>query len=151
MFDPVNRSHLPAQWTFSLNRKLMPHFLATLILVVLAGAMPRVGASVVQAPDPNGCYVFVYEQPEFSGARYVLNGPRRFRTLNSTLGAGEPGWNNRIRSLRVGEAAGLTVFTETSFGGRSMRFLSGAAHPQLEPAFAGHIQSAVLECSGDRR
>ena len=129
----------------------MPHFLAALILIVLAGSTPRVTSSVVQAPDPNGCHVFVYENAEFSGARYVLNGPRRFRTLNPTLGGGEPSWNNRIRSLRVGEAAALTVFTKTSFGGRSMRFLSSTAHPQLEPAFAGHIQSAVLECSGVRR
>ena len=32
-----------------------------------------------------------------------------------------------------------------------MRFLAGTAHPQLTPAFAGHIQSAVLECRGVRR
>jgi hypothetical protein len=129
----------------------MPHLFAMLMLLVLAGSTARVSSSVMQAPNPDGCHVFVYEQAEFSGARYVLNGPRRFRTLNSTLGAGEPDWNNRIRSLRVGEAATLTLFTETSFSGRSMRFRSSTVHPQLEPAFAGHIQSAVLECSGVRR
>jgi hypothetical protein len=45
----------------------------------------------------------------------------------------------------------LTVFTETSFGGRSMRFPSGTAHSQLAPAFDGRIKSLELECSGTAR
>jgi hypothetical protein len=125
--------------------------LAILILALLPRSAPGGSAPVSQAPNPNGCFVYVYDSAEFSGARYVFNGPARFRTLNRTLSTGEIGWDNRIRSLRVGESAVFTVFTDTAFSGRSMRFTSGTAHPQLAPAFAGHIQSAVLECSGVAR
>ena len=61
----------------ALDREPMRHLLAMLTLVVLAGSRARVTSSVVQAPNPDGCYAFVYESAEFSGARYVLNGPRR--------------------------------------------------------------------------
>jgi hypothetical protein len=125
--------------------------LAILILALLTPSTPGRSAPLSQAPNPNGCFVYVYDSVEFSGARYVFNGPARFRTLNRTLSTGELGWDNRIRSLRVGEAATFTVFTETSFSGRSTRFTPGTAHPQLLPAFAGHIQSAVVECGGVTR
>jgi hypothetical protein len=120
---------------------------AILAATVLAASTSADPASISQAPNPNGCFVYVYENPEFAGARYVFNGPARFRTLNRTLSTGELGWDNRIRSLRVGEAATFTVFTDTSFAGRSTRFTAGSAHRQLAPAFAGHIQSAVVECT----
>jgi hypothetical protein len=129
----------------------MPRLLAAFILALAGANAPTAGRAAFQAPNPNGCYVYVYETAEFAGARYVLNGPARIRTLKRTLSAGELGWDNRIRSLRVGEAANITVYTETSFGGRSTSFSSGTAHPQLDPAFAGHIQSAVVECSGTAR
>lgn len=128
----------------------MPRPVALLIVILLAGA-PPVTSAVVQAPNPNGCYAYVYEHAEFGGARYILNGPARFRTLKRTLSAGELGWDNRIRSIRVGETAALTVFTESSFGGRSMSFVAGTVHPHLETGFAGHIQSAVLECTRPAR
>jgi hypothetical protein len=121
-----------------------------LVAVVLLHT-PTLTLTVVQAPNPNGCYVYVYENAEFGGARYVLNGPARFRTLKRTLSEGELGWDNRIRSLRVGDTANLTVYTETSFAGRSQRFPAGTADRHLEPAFAGHIQSAILECGGTTR
>jgi hypothetical protein len=31
-------------------------------------------------PDPGGCYVVVYEQAGFTGAREYINGPRRYAT-----------------------------------------------------------------------
>jgi hypothetical protein len=125
--------------------------LAVLIVVLLAGYTPELASSVVQAPNPSGCFVYVYDKPDFMGEKYVFNGPARFRTLNRTLSANGPGWDNRIRSLRLGETAVLTIFNEPSFAGRSTRFTAGSAHSQLETAFAGHIQSAVLECSGATR
>jgi hypothetical protein len=129
----------------------MPGPLGILMLVLLVGCVPLRASAIFQAPNPNGCYVYVYENAEFSGAKYVFNGPARFRTLSRTLSMGELGWDNRIRSLRLGEAAVLTVFTKTSYEGRSMRFTPGTAHAHLEPALAGHIQSAILECSAASR
>jgi hypothetical protein len=32
-------------------------------------------------PDPGGCYVLVYDQPEFMGAREFINGPAKYSTL----------------------------------------------------------------------
>jgi hypothetical protein len=50
--------------------------------VVTSCARPpmRVG---LPAPNPNGCYVMMYERPEFQGVGDVLNGPGRWATLEA--------------------------------------------------------------------
>jgi len=129
----------------------MSRAVTILIAVLLGGSASEVTSSPGQAPNPSGCFVYVYEKADYLGEKTVLNGPARFRTLNRSLSASGPGWDNRIRSVKLGETAILTVFNEPSFGGRSARFASGSVHSQLDPALAGHIQSAVLECSGPAR
>jgi hypothetical protein len=95
----IRRSTLtPYPRRVTLNRKSMSHTATILILVVLAGCAPRVTSSAVQAPNPNGCYVFVYENPDFSGARSVFNGPRRFRTFTPPTRRGLPSAHEAVWS-----------------------------------------------------
>jgi hypothetical protein len=118
--------------------------LAILTLTAVAGAgcartELRVGRP---APNPNGCYVMVYDQPGFRGVGDLWNGPGRWATLDGLRQTNQEGWRNRIRSLRVGSAATVTVYTDANFKGESRQF----AHPHLDPTFSGRIESVQLAC-----
>jgi Peptidase inhibitor family I36 len=102
----------------------------------------------LRAPDPTGCYVIVYERANFSGAGDVLNGPARWPTLERIASTNEKNWRNRIRSLRVGSVATVSVYVDQDFKGASRRFLPKTEHPQLEQAFRGRIESLELACQG---
>ena len=153
--EPVLCSSRPrvvlANVSFPVFCQPMPLRRLLLMVVALVSCAPTVTRSVVLAPNPNGCYVIVYDQAGFSGARQVVNGPARLSTLKLTSTGVDSDWSNRIRSLRVGEAATLTIYTDPSFAGRSMRLPARTTQDQFESAFSGHVQSAVLECGGAER
>ena len=92
--------------------------LAVVALVVLAGCArePRRVGLGVPAPNPNGCYVFLYDRPDWQGAGVVLNGPARWPKLEGLL-ANQENWRNRIRSVDIGPAATVTVYTDAAFQG----------------------------------
>ena len=100
----------------------------------------------LRAPDPNGCYVIVYERPLFAGAGDVLNGPARLSTLERLPNTNQANWQRRIRSLRVGARATVRAFAETSFKGHSQRFDPGTPHPQLQQTLSAHIESLEVAC-----
>jgi hypothetical protein len=102
----------------------------------------------LRAPSPSGCYVIVYERPNFEGAGDVLKGPARFPSLEHLSQTNNENWRNRIRSLRLGAAATLTAYTDRGFEGEARRFPSRTEQPRLEPAFAGRIQSLEVTCDG---
>ena len=83
----------------------------------------------------------VAEEAEFRGKGYVFNWPGRWSRQTD-----EDGWQNRIRSIRAGTTATMTAYTGADFKGRSIRFLPGTAHPRLESAFSGHIESLEITC-----
>ena len=87
--------------------------LVALSLIVVAGcaSTPLQEGLGLPAPNPNGCYVFVYDRPEWQGGRVVLNGPGKWSNLERLL-LNEENWRNRIRSLDVGPAATVTVYTD---------------------------------------
>jgi hypothetical protein len=113
--------------------------------VVTSCARPpmRVG---LPAPNPNGCYVMMYERPEFQGVGDVLNGPGRWATLVGLSRTNEENWRNRIRSLRTGDAADVTVYTTRDFTGESGRFQPGTDHARLNTTLSGRIESLQLAC-----
>jgi hypothetical protein len=98
------------------------------------------------APNPGGCYVIVYDRPEFHGMGDVWNGPGRWSSLEVLRHTRPDGWRNRIRSLRVGRAATVTVFTESDFRGESSEFAAQTDHAHLDQRFSGRIQSLQLSC-----
>jgi Beta/Gamma crystallin len=110
--------------------------LAVVALVVLAGCArePRRFGLGVPAPNPNGCYVFVYDRPDWQGAGVVLNGPARCRSWMDSL-ANQENWRNRIRSVDVGPAATVTVYTDAAFQGASRRLAPNSKHPRLDSEF----------------
>lgn len=119
-----------------------------IILVLLAAAgcgHPRQYVGL-PAPDPQGCYVMVYDQPQFRGIGDVLNGPGRWPTLEGLRQTNEKSWRNRIRSLQVGRAASVTVYTDAAYAGDSRQFDPKSEHPRLEPTISGQIESLQLRC-----
>jgi hypothetical protein len=98
------------------------------------------------APNPNGCYVMVFEQPAFVGIRDVWNGPGRWPTLDGLRRTRREGWSDQIRSLRVGPGATITAFTNTDFKGDSRQFAANTDHPQLDSAVSGRIESLQVTC-----
>src|SRR5687767_4413438 len=99
-----------------------------------------------RAPNPNGCYVIVYERPDYQGAGEVLNGPLRLSSLERLSETNEENWRNRIRSLRVGNSAAVTAYVDPAFAGDSRQFTAGTAQPRLEVALSGRIESLELAC-----
>lgn len=99
-----------------------------------------------RAPNPNGCYVFLYDGDGFSGAGVVLNGSSRWRGLTQLPTSNRANWDKRIRSLRVGNTATVGVYTERDFKGQFLEFAPGTDHPTLNPIFSARIRSVVLQC-----
>jgi len=97
------------------------------------------------APNPNGCYVFAYDRPDFRGDRVVLNGPERWRTLER-LRVDQVDWRKRIRSFDVGPAATLIVYTGSNLTGVSQRFVPGSRLSRLEGELNQAIESLELSC-----
>jgi hypothetical protein len=123
--------------------------LRLLILLALAGCINCSHATVnafPASPNPNGCYVIVFDQPKFLGIQDVWNGPGRFSALAGLRRVRSDGWRDQIRSLRVGPGAMVTVFTDENFQGTSRQFAADADHPELDAAFSGKIESVQLAC-----
>jgi|SRR5436190_769863 len=115
------------------------------ILQVAACAHP-VTHPRLRAPNPNGCYAIVFEEPSFGGAGDVLNGPARLNGLDQVPETNQGNWRRRIRSLRVGRAAAVTAYVDTAFKRKSQHFAPGTEHPQLDPAILARFQSLELTC-----
>jgi hypothetical protein len=118
----------------------------SLILIASAGCSRPPRHAGLPAPDPGGCYVIVYEQPEFRGIRDVLNGPGRWPVLEELRQTNERSWQNRIRSLRIGKTATVTVYTDSDYTGDSKQFDPSSEHPRLERTISGQIESLQIRC-----
>ncbi len=121
--------------------------LALLTLIAVPACTHRPVRVGLPAPDPHGCYIVIYDQVSFQGVGDVLNGPRRLPYLEQLTRTNEEDWRNRIRSLRVGSSATVTVYTDTEFKGASRRFAPETEHPRLEQQVSGKIESLVLTCA----
>jgi hypothetical protein len=117
-----------------------------LVLIVAAGCGRPLVRVQLPAPNPNGCYVMVFEQPDYLGVGDVWNGPGRWSSLEGLRQTRRDGWRNQIRSLRVGGTASVTVFTDVDFRGLSRQFAADSDHAQLESTFSGRIESLELSC-----
>ena len=97
-------------------------------------------------PNPNGCYVVLFERPDFKGLNDLLNGPRKWRSLDIIPEANHSRWTNRLRSLRLGPTAVVTVFTQPDFRGQGREYRAGTDHVSLPPEVSAKIQSLTIAC-----
>ena len=61
----------------------------------------------------------VWEQPFFVGSSDYVNGPCKYPTVRDMPGRRD--WRNRIRSLKVGSSASVTVWSQENFSGSALR------------------------------
>ena len=75
----------------------------------------------------------------------MLNGPARWPELEG-LFANQENWRNRIRSVDVGPAATVTVYTDAAFQGASRQLAPDSKHPRLDSELSARIESLGLAC-----
>ena len=68
-------------------------------------------------PSPDGCYLQVWDGPDFNGASEFINGPRGYEHLRDL--PGRLSWKGRIRSVRVGPTARAIAWSDEGFEGRA--------------------------------
>jgi len=96
-------------------------------------------------PDPTGCYIMVFDGPDFTGTREFINGPRRYPTLTRMpFGAN---WSQRIRSIQVGLRASVTLWADTTFRGSAQVLRRGSKQPMvLSDDLAEGVESLAITC-----
>jgi hypothetical protein len=109
--------------------------------VACASSRDTIGS---RAPNPNGCYVQVWDAPNNAGLGDYINGPAKLVQLQDL--PGQRSWRNKIRSLRVGPAASVTVWSDENFGGNSLRLVE-VEYMQLPDALSGKIESMQIACT----
>ena len=126
---------------------------AALAACVPAGCAkaPVLGGLGGNAPNPNGCYVFIYDQDNWRGERAVLNGPGKWQSVERLRRNDDKDWRNNIRSIEVGSSATVTVYTEMNYRGVSQQFGPASDQARFEGSLATGIESLALSCRADTR
>lgn len=88
--------------------------------VVLLGA-----ASAAYAEDNNGCWAEFFDESQYAGAHFRLEGPAQLVNLHNVQGEN---WDLRIDSLKVGPKAEVTVFENFNY---KLTLKEMAKYPEL--------------------
>jgi hypothetical protein len=86
----------------------------------------------------------VWDVPRFGGITDYINGPRAYVNLRDLPGGRV--WENRIRSVKTGVAAGATVYGSENFTGPSMRLTADREYATLPEELSGQIESMRIDC-----
>jgi hypothetical protein len=95
-------------------------------------------------PNPEGCFVQVWDQPQHKGISDFLNGPRALMSLQDL--PGRRAWKDRIRSFQTGMTARVTVYVEEDLRGQGVRVLPDTAYPMLSDWMSRGIKSMNIDC-----
>ena len=126
--------------------KIVGTFAAAMSLLGCAGRM-RQGETTM--PNPEGCFVQVWDGPHLTGITDYINGPKAYLTLRDLPGARV--WRNRIRSMKTGVAARATVYGDENFQGASLRLSPDREYRTLADNLSGRIASMNVECEQSRQ
>ena len=118
--------------------------MALLIACTSRAPIKSTGGSL-SAPDASGCYALVFEQPQFSGEREYLNGPRTYTTLMDL--PFRANWHRRIRSVQAGPRASITLWSDEGFRGQSQRLSPNTSQPALDQRLSGRVESLEIACA----
>ena len=118
---------------------------AAFVAAVLAGCAtePVLGGLGGNAPNPNGCYVFIYDQENWRGQRVVLNGPGKWQSVERLRRDDDKDWQDNIHSIEVGSSATVTLYAEANFRGVFQRL--GPA--SVQGRFVGSLNAAIKSIS----
>jgi hypothetical protein len=95
-------------------------------------------------PNPDGCYMQVWETAEYAGMSDYINGPRDYASLRRM--PNNRSWRNRIASVRVGPNAIVIAFADEDFRGATFQLTADSAHRKLPGGITGEIESVRVTC-----
>ena len=105
------------------------------VLIFGGGCTPasnRSGFPGMTMPNPEGCFVHVWDAPKLAGTSDFINGPRDYPTLRDLPGGRL--WGNRIRSAATGPVATVTLWTDENFQGGSFTLRPDTDYPGFPEA-----------------
>ena len=111
---------------------------------------PVLGGLGGNAPNPNGCYVFVYDQENWRGQRVVLNGPGKWQSVERLRRNDDKDWRNNIRSIEIGSSATVTVYTDPDYRGVAQQFGPASDPARFNSSISAGIESLTLSCRPDK-
>ena len=115
------------------------------LAAMFAGCAARVPRQFGTAmPSPEGCFVQVWDAPQFGGIFDYINGPRQYANLRDMPGGRL--WNNRIRSMKVGPAAKAVIYANERFGGANLELRRDQAYNVLPLPLSGTVASMTIDC-----
>jgi hypothetical protein len=117
--------------------------LGVLLASGCGGRAARQGETTM--PNPEGCFIQVWDLPSFAGVTDYLNGPRSYTNLRDLPGARI--WANRIRSVKTGVAARAIVYAHEDYLGMSLRLATDREYPTFPQELSGQIASIRIECT----
>jgi Peptidase inhibitor family I36 len=122
--------------------------IAILAAAMLAGCAkePVLGGLGGNAPNPNGCYVFLYDQENWRGKRVVLNGPGKWQSVERLQRNDDKDWRKNIRSIEIGSSATVTLYTEQNYSGVSQQFGPASDQARFNGSLSAGIESLALSC-----
>jgi peptidase inhibitor family I36 len=126
--------------------------IAILAAAMLAGCATEavLGGLGGNAPNPNGCYVFLYDQENWRGQRVVLNGPGKWQSVERLRRNDDKDWRNNIRSIEIGSSATLTVYTDPDYRGVAQQFGPASDPARFNGSLSAGIESLTLSCRPDK-
>jgi hypothetical protein len=116
--------------------------LLTLFVIGCGARAPRQGETTM--PNPEGCFVQVWDGPRHTGITDYVNGPKAWPNLRDMPGARV--WANRIRSMKTGVTARAIVYAGENFEDANIRLVPDRDYPVLPEAISGRIASMNIEC-----
>ena len=115
------------------------------VLVLSANCAARPGRFPgMTMPSQDGCFVHVWDGPQFAGTPDFINGPGDYATLRDLPGGRL--WNDRIRSATTGPVATVTLWTDENFQGGRMILMPDTEYGWLPESIIGQTESMNITC-----
>ena len=124
--------------------------LGVIVVVTIVGLSAGCGArqspSLTRTmPNPEGCFVQVWNDAGFAGFSDFINGPNRYVHLRDL--PHRRSWKDRIGSLRLGPAATAVVWSGEKFSGESLLLTADSPEQKTFASLPMKIQSLDIRCN----
>jgi hypothetical protein len=95
-------------------------------------------------PNPDGCFVRVWDEPGFTGVSDFINGPVQYEHLRDL--PNRRSWKARIRSLALGPRASAFAWSEEGFSGVPVPLTTDSRDGGRFAVLPVKIQSLDIRC-----
>lgn len=95
--------------------------------------------------ENKGCWVKFYEKKDYEGDSLMLSGPLNLPRLVGPFGAD---WENKVRSIKTGPKANVTIYDNRDFRDQNKFLDAGSNIPDMskQMGFFDDFRSMMLSC-----